>query len=831
LPVQDAQARFAQMVRRFNQAEAGIEAIDVLKCATTAIKACKDDWQAAVACLEALEQCERRTQQVVAPDRVVFNVTISACGKAGQVVKALELFEAMNRRRIRPDIFTFNSLISAFGNARQPGEAFKWFKEMRHRGYSPDTITCNALISAYGNAGQPGEALKWFEKMQRQGLSPDIVTYTAVISACETAGMHDKVSELLVKGIDGGVFKPTLGFDRESNRLDLHESAVQMQASRMDERDSGVAASLAKGIFRHLLGQQVINHETEFVVGQHGSDALKNAIKECMKEQHWTPQHPQDRWGEEENLGILQAAALPLQPAALGTAARVGSATGSRGQGAPAALPAPRSRTRHADLVQAFNQAEAGIEATNVLKFTTRRINECRNDWQAAVACLRALEQFKRRTRGGGVEHVEPDVAVFNAAISVCGKAGQLGKAIELFEEMKDRGIGPDTITFTTLISAHGNAGRPGDALKWFEKMPLEGLSPDAIAFRALISAYCHAGQPDEALKWLKEMLGRELAPTTKLFTALISAYGNAGQPREARELLKEMRRRGLAPTTITYTALISAYGNAGQPGKAREVFEEMLSQRLSPDTITYNALISAYVKAGQPREALKCFKDMRSRRLSPDAITFTGVISVFETAGMHDKVSELLAKGIDDGVFKPTLGFDRKLNKLDLHARAVLAQAGSPAERDHGVAGPVAKGIFRHLLGQQAINQGTLFVVSEHGANALGNAIEDCMKEQNWMPQHPRDPQGKVLLGALKAAALSLQPAAPGGMGTRPLNPDAAEFRPSAPTSRPAPLPAASGGMGRRPLPPSAAQPGPVPRRGGEFQAPHTRGGSASRS
>jgi len=242
----------AHMVQRFSRGEAGIEAVDVLRCTTRVIKDCKNNWKAAVACLEALKQCARPRPGggtvSVLPNAQVFNAAISVCGNAGRAVQALELFE----------------------------------------------------------------------EMQRAGFSPEAFTYAAVIAACETAGLHDKVSELLRKGIDGGVFKPALGFDRGLNQLDLHESAVLTQAGSPADRDSVVAAPVAKGIFRHLLGRQAINRETVFVVGRHGSDALKNAIEDCMTEQAWTARHPLDERGA-ENLGRLTAAAaLPMQPAVPG---------------------------------------------------------------------------------------------------------------------------------------------------------------------------------------------------------------------------------------------------------------------------------------------------------------------------------------------------------------------------------------------------------------------------------------------------------------------------------------------------------------------------------
>jgi pentatricopeptide repeat protein len=477
------------------------------------------------------------------------------------------------------------------------------------------------------------------------------------------------------------------------------------------------------------------------------------------------------------------------------------------------------SQARNAGVVRKFNRGEAGIGAADVLRNTTAAIGKCKNDWQAAIACLRALGQCARPLPGGRMERVEPNIFVFSAAISACGKAGKVDKALELFEEMKDLGIRPNAFTYTALMSAYGNAGQPAEALEWFKEMKDRGIRPDAFTYSALISAYGNAGQPVEALEWFKDMLDRGIPPNAITFSALISAYGNTGQPVEALKWFEEMRSRGLSLDTIGYDALLWAYGNAGQPGEALKWFQEMRDRGIPPDTGSFNALMSAYRKAGQPAEALEWFEEMRDRGIPRDIVTYTLLISACETAGMRDKVSELLGKGIEDGIFKPTLGFVRESNELNLHESAVLTQADDRAARDKGVSALVAKGIFRRLLGQQAITHETLFVVGQRGSDVVKNAIADCMREQNWTAEHPRDPRGREDRGCLRAAALPPQPAATGGTRTSLLNPHAAEFWPSAPFlghMRPWSTPA---------LLPRVQSPGE------EAPAAHAGGGSASRS
>ena len=172
----------------------------------------------------------------------------------------------------------------------------------------PDVITYSAVISAHEKAGDARGASYWFKHLlangplfitsnQPDGVVPDVITYNAVISAHEKAG-DGQASALLDSAIERGVLWFSLGFDPEHNLLDLHEPAVVIHPPTAD-RPRGISSDLAKVIFRRLADLGTINRQTTFVVGRHGTDRLKEAIAQCMRVRGWTPVHPRDADGTE----------------------------------------------------------------------------------------------------------------------------------------------------------------------------------------------------------------------------------------------------------------------------------------------------------------------------------------------------------------------------------------------------------------------------------------------------------------------------------------------------------------------------------------------------
>ena len=65
-------------------------------------------------------------------------------------------------------------------------------------------------------------------------------------------------------------------------------------------------------------------------------------------------------------------------------------------------------------------------------------------EWERALELLEEM-----RERG-----LKPDVISCSAAISACEKGGKWQSAVELLEEMRERGLKPDVISCSAAISA-----------------------------------------------------------------------------------------------------------------------------------------------------------------------------------------------------------------------------------------------------------------------------------------------------------------------------------------------------------------------------------------
>ena len=77
----------------------------------------------------------------------------------------------------------------------------------------------------------------------------------------------------------------------------------------------------------------------------------------------------------------------------------------------------------------------------------------------------------------------DPTVVTCTALIKACDNAGDLGKALEVFAEMKAAGVTPNAVTCTTLLKACDNARDLGRAFEVFAEMKAAGVTPNLLGY------------------------------------------------------------------------------------------------------------------------------------------------------------------------------------------------------------------------------------------------------------------------------------------------------------------------------------------------------------
>lgn len=237
--------------------------------------------------------------------------------------------------------------------------------------------------------------------------------------------------------------------------------------------------------------------------------------------------------------------------------------------------------------------------------------------------------------------HVRPDAAVWNALISVAGRAEKLQRAFDVLDEMISKGEKPNARTYSALIDACARSGEKDVALRIYKRAMMEGHSDELVIYSATINACVKSktgSDVEGAMSVFADLQRAGVNADSALYGALIMAAGRSKNLDLAIDLHEEMLHDGLRPCTGTESALITIFVQNEELEKAEEIYRRMTKNGDVPHMHALNALINSEAKAMRLGSVITLIRDMISFGMEPDDFTFTAVLN----ACQHSKQSEL---------------------------------------------------------------------------------------------------------------------------------------------------------------------------------------------
>ncbi|CAB1117846.1 unnamed protein product [Ectocarpus sp. CCAP 1310/34] len=154
-----------------------------------------------------------RASPVPPPDRLSYNSTLSACGRAVTtddaewVQRALDILEAMRTGEDgapSPDIVSYKEIVNACGRAGRWDQALSWVDAAVDAGLELTASVFCAIIIAFGRGGEWRRSLSvLYEDMPAYGVDPDKFCYNMALRACADAGQVKEALDILDQNLSG----------------------------------------------------------------------------------------------------------------------------------------------------------------------------------------------------------------------------------------------------------------------------------------------------------------------------------------------------------------------------------------------------------------------------------------------------------------------------------------------------------------------------------------------------------------------------------------------------------------------------------------------------
>ncbi|XP_068667194.1 protein LOW PHOTOSYNTHETIC EFFICIENCY 1, chloroplastic-like [Aristolochia californica] len=334
---------------------------------------------------------------------------------------------------------------------------------------------------------------------------------------------------------------------------------------------------------------------------------------------------------------------------------------------------------------------------TKVLKLLTEMDNAglhaSRADYEKLIwACTleghyTVLKELYKRIRE---RHGEISLSVCNHVIWLMGKAKKWWAALEVYEDLLDKGPKPNNLSHELIVS-HFNvllaAARKRGIWRWgvrlLNKMQEKGLKPGSREWNAVLVACSKASETSAAVQIFRRMVEEGEKPTIVSYGALLSALEKGKMYDEALQVWEHLCKVGVKPNLYAYTILVSVYIGQGQQEKVDMVIQEMVSCGVEPTVVTFNAIISGCAKKGMGSAAFEWFHRMKVQNITPNEITYEMLIEALVNDAKPKLAYEMYLRANDEGLRLSSKAYDSVIQSARYYEATIDTSVLGPRPPD----------------------------------------------------------------------------------------------------------------------------------------------------
>ncbi|XP_021298226.1 pentatricopeptide repeat-containing protein At5g46580, chloroplastic [Herrania umbratica] len=291
-----------------------------------------------------------------------------------------------------------------------------------------DNITYSTIITCAKRCYLFDKAVEWFERMYKTGLMPDEVTYSAILDVYAKLGKVEEVLNLYERGVASGWKPDTIAFSVLAKMFGEAGDYDGIRYVLQEMKSLGVQPNLV--VYNTLLE----------AMGKAGKPGLARNLFEELLESGLTP--------NEKTLTAL--------------AKIYGKARWAK------------------DALELWEEMKSKKWPMDFILYNTL-LNMC-----ADIGLVEEAEKLFADMKQS--EHCRPDGWSYTAMLNIYGSGGNVGKAMELFEEMSKVSVELNVMGSTCLIQCLGKARRMDELVRVFSISVEQGIKPDDRLCGCLLS-------------------------------------------------------------------------------------------------------------------------------------------------------------------------------------------------------------------------------------------------------------------------------------------------------------------------------------------------------
>ncbi|XP_057783898.1 pentatricopeptide repeat-containing protein At5g65560 isoform X5 [Salvia miltiorrhiza] len=227
---------------------------------------------------------------------------------------------------------------------------------------------------------------------------------------------------------------------------------------------------------------------------------------------------------------------------------------------------------------------------------------------------------------------------------------GDTDSALRLLRLMEENYVVADQFTYCPIIVALCEKGSVDEAFGIFESLKVKGIKANEVIYTALIGGYCSVEKVDFALQLFKRMSAESCLPNSYTYNVLINGLCKVNKLFEAFNYMEKMLEMGMKPSIVTYSIVIEQMLKDFDFDRAYKVLNYMVAMGCKPDVCTYTSFLVAYCNQGMLKEAEDMMAKMKEEGVRPDLMAFTVLIDGYGRSGFLELAFSTLKSMIAAG-------------------------------------------------------------------------------------------------------------------------------------------------------------------------------------
>lgn len=491
----------------------------------------------------------------ISPDAVSLVNILPACGSLGAWLHGKQVHGFAIRSGFVGDVFVGNAVVDMYAKCGKMEEVDKVFEGMEFK----DVVSWNAMVTGYSQIGRFERALSLFEKMREGNIELDVVTWSAVIAGYAQRGHGCEAMDVFRQMCsDYGCSRPnavtlvsllsgvaSVGIGALLHGKETHCYAIKFILNLNGDDDLMVINALIDMYAKcqceklaRVMFDSVSPNERDVVTwtvmiggyAQHGDDA--NHALQLFSEMFKADSSviPNDFTLSCALVACARLAALRFGRQIHAYVLR--NRGGSRVLFVANCLIDMYSKCGDMDTAQAVFDSMKERNSVSWTSLITGYGMHGRGE-----DALRVFNEMRE------VALVVPDGITFRVVLYACSHSGMVDHGIDLFYRMsKHFGVDPGAEHYACMVDLLGRAGRLGEAMRLINEMPME---PTPVVWVSLLSA-CRVHSNVELGEFAINRLLELEAENDGSYTLLSNIYANARRWKDVARIRYLMKRTGI---------------------------------------------------------------------------------------------------------------------------------------------------------------------------------------------------------------------------------------------------------------------------------------------